>query len=339
MIIKNYEILRKTSNFLNCNSFLLYGENNGLKNDIEKSIRTFLLQKDTNIEFISLFESDIIDKEDNFYDAIYSGSLFSNKKVITIKNGTDKIIKQISDISNKMPENVFLVIFADILEKKSKLRNLFETNTEAVCVACYLDGTKELESIAINELKKNNINLSREALNNLIEKANSDRANLRNEIEKIKSFAIDKKNIEIDAIKSITNFSGEYKSDSFVNECLCGNIFQYKKILSELYLGTINQVFLLRMLSNKVRRLLKMKESEGNYANVESLLSSTRPPIFWKEKPLIKKQLSIWTLNNLKKMIDEINDTELYCKKNPIISKAIFFKFFTKICQKANSYS
>ena len=73
----------------------------------------------------------------------------------------------------------------------------------------------------------------------LIEKSNNDRNNLKNEIEKIKSFALNKKKIEIDDIKSIINFSGEYKSDSLINECLCGNILQYKKIMSELYISTI----------------------------------------------------------------------------------------------------
>ena len=82
-----------------------------------------------------------------------------------------------------------------------------------------------------------------------------------------------------------------------------------------------------------------MKEMEGDYNNLDSLLNASRPPIFWKEKPMVKKQLTIWTLSNLKKTIYEINDIELLCKKNPQISNMIFFNFFTKICKKANNFS
>ena len=82
-----------------------------------------------------------------------------------------------------------------------------------------------------------------------------------------------------------------------------------------------------------------LKESEENYANLESLLSSTKPPIFWKEKPFIKKQLSIWGFNDLKKTNNDINNTELSCKKNPQISKFIFINFFSALCKKASSYS
>ena len=338
MIIKSYEIQRNPLNFIKYNLFLLYGENDGLRKDIKESIKVAVNQQNTHIELLSLYENDIIDNEENLYNSIYSGSLFSNKKIITINNGTDKIIKQVKDIVEKLPENIFLIIFSGVLDKKNKLRNLFETNIKTLCIPCYLDSDKDLEIIAKTEFKKNDIILSRELINLLIEKSNNDRNNLRNEIGKITSFALNKKNLEIDEIKSIINFSGEYKSDSLINECLCGNILQYKKILSELYLNTVNQISLLRILSNKIQRLLYMKEMERNYNDLDGLLNASKPPIFWKEKPMVKKQLTIWTLGNLKKTIYEINDIELLCKKNPQISNMVFFDFFTRICKKANNY-
>jgi len=339
MIIKNYEIQKNPSNFLKYNLFLLYGENNGLKKDIRELIKIVLNKKDTNAELLSFYENDIIDSEESFYNSIYSGSLFSDKKIITISGGTDKIIKRVENIIERFPKNVFLIIFADILDKKSKLRNFFETNTTTLCIPCYLDTNRDLKTIAEIELKKNNISISRESINLLIDKVNYDRSNLKNEIEKIKSFALNKKNIEINEIRSVINFSGSYKSDSLINECLCGNISQYKKILSELYIDTVNYIFLLRILGNKIQRLLNMKGLEDNYSSLDNLLNTSKPPIFWKEKPLVRKQLTIWNINDLKTAINEISNTELLCKKNPQISKIIFFNFFTKLCKRANNYS
>ncbi len=339
MILKSYELQKNPSNLLEYNLFLLYGENDGLKKDIKELIKIKKKQQDTNIELLSLYENDIINNEENFYNSIYSGSLFSNKRIIIINNGTDKILKQVKDIVDRYPNNVFLIIFSDILEKKSKLRNFFETSIKTLCIPCYLDSDKDLEIIVRTELKKSNIILQKDAINLLIERSNGDRNNLKNEIEKVKSFALNKKNLEIDEIKSIINFSGEYKADNLINECLCGNIPQYKKILSELYINTLNQIFLLRVLNNKIQRLLSMKELENSYNNLDSLLSTSKPPIFWKEKPMVKKQLTIWNLNDLKITMHEINNIEILCKKNPQISKIIFFDFFSKLCKKANNYS
>lgn len=339
MIKKSYEIQKNLSSFLKYNLFLLYGENDGLKKEIKELIVETINKQDNNTEYLSIYEDEVLADNEKFYNSIYSGSLFSDKKIIILNNGTDKIINQIKEIENKFPKNIFIIIFADILEKKSKLRNFFETSLKTLCVACYADSDRDLEIIANNEFRKNNINIARESINLLIEKSNSNRSNLKNEIEKIKAFAINKKILKVDEIKSIINFSGEYKSDNFINECLCGNISQYKKSLTELYSNTINQIFLLRILSNKVKRLLAIKEKENDHKNIDNLISALKPPIFWKEKPIVKKQLTIWTLKNLKETINEINNIELLCKKYPQISKIIFFNFFNKICKKANNYS
>ena len=123
MIIKNYEVQKNKSNFSKYNFYLLHGENQGLKKDIRKFIKAAIEQKDSNVEILSLYEDEIINNEENFYNFVYTGSLFNNKKIITIHESSDKIIKKISDIYEKYPESIFLIIFAEILEKKSKLRN------------------------------------------------------------------------------------------------------------------------------------------------------------------------------------------------------------------------
>ena len=292
MIIKSYEVKKNTQNLYKHNFYLMYGENVGLKHDIRDFIKKIIKQKNDKIEILSLTEDEILSNEENFYDFVYSGSLFSDVKILTISQATDKIIKNITDIYDKKPENIFIFIFSNILEKKSKLRNFFETNEQTICIACYLDSIKDLEIIAQNEFKKSNISLSREAINLLIEKSNSDRINLRNEIEKIISYSQNKKNLELEEIRSLINFSGDYKSDILINECLSRNISQYKKVISELYFNTINYVMLLRILSNKVQRLLKIKEQQDGKNSIDNLINFSKPAIFWKEKPIVKKHLT-----------------------------------------------
>ena len=153
---------------------------------------------------------------------------------------------------------------------------------------------------------------------------------------KTASFA---KKIDINEIRKIINFSGEYKSENLVNECLCGNLIQLKKILSEMYFNNVNQIFILRILSNKIQRLLNMKIDEKKHQSLDILLNSVKPPIFWKEKTMVKRQLVIWNEKKLKKIIDDINNIELQCKKNPQISKIIFFNFVADLCKKASSYA
>ena len=169
MIIKSYEVQKNQSNLSKYNFFLLYGENFGLKKDLKDIIKLVIGQKNDSLEILSIYESEIIDNEENFYNSIYSGSLFSNKKIIIISEATDKIIKKINNIYESNVENVFLIIISGILERKSKLRNFFETNKKTICIPCYLDSPKDLEIIAKSEFRKNDISLSSEVINLLIE--------------------------------------------------------------------------------------------------------------------------------------------------------------------------
>ena len=210
MIFKSYEIQKNLPSFLKYNFFLLYGENNGLKKEIKELIKKKVKQEDSKVDFLSLYENDITNNEENFYNSILSGSLFSNQKIIVVNNCTDKIIDKIENILEKNTKDIFLIIISDVLDKKSKLRNFFEKNTKTVCVPCYLDNNKDLEIIATKNLKENNIILSRESLNLLIEKSNNDRDNLLNEIEKIKSYTLSKKKLDSDEVRSLINFSGHY---------------------------------------------------------------------------------------------------------------------------------
>ena len=293
MIAKSYEIEKNISLFLKHNFFLIYGENFGLKNDIKDKLINEI-KKNSNTEILSFYENEIIENEDNFYNTVFSGSLFSSEKIIIINSSTDKLLKQIENIEEKKPENVNFIFLSNILDKKSKLRSFFEKDSKTLCVACYQDSLKDLITLASQLFKKNGIISSQETINFLAEKCNNDRGNLKNEIEKIKSFTLERKKIDINEIKSLINFSGEHKAEGFINECLCGNINEYKKILSELYTNTINHIFFLRILSSKIQRLLNIKEMEIDHKNLESLLSTARPPIFLERKTFDKK-----TINNL----------------------------------------
>ena len=111
MIIKSYEIQKNPQAFLKYNLFLLYGENYGLKKDIIDSLKKTLNKENAKLEFQSTYENEIIDGTDNFYNSVYSGSLFGDTKIIIINNGTDKILKQIKDILERYKRIVFRIFF------------------------------------------------------------------------------------------------------------------------------------------------------------------------------------------------------------------------------------
>ena len=176
MIIKSFETNK--INFNNSNLLLLYGKNEGLKNYVTKDII-----KDKNNVF-SYDEKEILDNLNFFFETVLSKSLFEKEKIIIIKRATDKIIKIIEEIYSKNLKEIFIIINADTLEKKSKLRSFFEKDKKCICVAFYPDTDETLSKLTYNYLKEKKITISQADINLITSKCNGDRETLINELKK-----------------------------------------------------------------------------------------------------------------------------------------------------------
>ena len=73
---------------------------------------------------------------------------------------------------------------------------------------------------------------------------------------------------------------------------------------------------------------LKWLKKELQIKNSEDVISSYRPPIFWKDKDLIRQQLKIWSLPQILSVIKEVNNIEMLIKKNSQISNVIINNFY-----------
>ena len=337
MLIKSYEILKKDLNFLN--SFLIYGENTGLKQDIVKSVIELKEKKNIKYKQFKFEEEEIIKNQNDFFNLIFSGSLFDKKKVIFVNRTTDRLFNLISEISKKDIKDILIFFEADQLEKKSKIRNLFEKDNNLVCIACYQDNNFDLIKIINDEIKQTKIKLSTESINLLIERASGDRNNLRNEVNKLKSFALDKQMVSYDQVKELTNMVGNYQNDYIVNICLNGDKKKLNKILRENNFSFEDFLILLKIFSKKIHRLLKIKIFNRLEKNLDQIFNQIRPPIFWKEKEDVKKQVRLWNEKKLNLIIKKINEIELNCKKNHELSTNITLDFLATVCNEVNNYS
>ncbi len=327
MIIKNYEINK--IDYKKSKLFLLYGDNEGFKNEIIDSI-----YKKKKLNRYNYYENEILKNLESFFNSISSGSLFDKEKFIVIKKASDKIKDVIDEIISKKYEDFIIVIESDLLDKKSKLRNLFEKDKNLICIPFYPDTNQSLNVIAINFFREKKINISTQSINLLVERANSKRQNLKNELNKISIYLKEKKTINLDEILKLTNLAGEYDVSLLIDSCLAKNKTQLIKIINENNFSNDDSIMILRYFLNKSKRLLRIKNHiENNKDNIDIAITSFKPPIFWKEKEIVKKQVQNWTTDGVINLIEEINRTELILKKNVSSSINILLDF---IFYKAN---
>ena len=310
MILKNFELNKLDADKFNL--LLLHGKNEGFQNDI---IENYFLKNFVG-EINKYDENNFINLTDVIISELLNRSLFEEKKIIIVSRVTDKLFKYVEELIEKEIKDTKIIFKAGLLEKKSKLRNLFEKNKKLISIPFYEDDSKVLTSLIVEFLNKNKIKLSRESINLLIERSSGDRQNVKIELEKILQYSFSNKKIDYEIVSKLTNLSVNYSVNILVDSYLSKNKKSLFKILNENNYSNEDCILILRSILSKSKKLLNLIEKYNETQNLENVISTAKPPIFWKDKDNVKKQIVSWKIDELKNKIYEINDIETIIKIN-----------------------
>ena len=310
MIIKSFEIDKLNNS--DSNFHLIYGNNEGIKQDLINNIYL----KNYEGDILKYDEHEVLNNIDEFISNLLTKSLFGNKKIIIISRATDKLCTLINDLLDREIVETKIIIKSSSLEKKSKLRNLFEKEDQLICTPVYEDDSRALNYVIQNFLKVNNFSLSQEIKNILIERSKGDRINLKNELSKLKNLSLSKNKISVGDVNKLSNLAENYSVFELSDNYLAKNSKKVSNILNENNYSSEDCILIIRTILNKSKRLLKIRNEIDKNTNIDQAISSFKPPIFWKEKDIVKKQVQSWSTNEVKGIIFKINDLEALVKKN-----------------------
>jgi DNA polymerase-3 subunit delta len=331
MIIKSFELNKLELN--NYKFYLFYGDNEGSKEEAIKNI----FEQDYLDKIYRYEEKEILDNIENFFNSILTKSFFDNEKLVIINRASDKIRETIEDLIEKNPEDIKIILNSKNLEKKSTLRKIFEKEKSILCVPFYEDNNQTLNSIISLFFRNKKIPISQQLINVLIERSRGDRKNLNNELEKIGAYLLNKKNLNLEEIIKLTNLADNYNASELVDHSLAKNTRKTVTILNENNYSDEDNIIIIRTLLAKLKRLVKIHELVDEKNNIEQTVSASKPPIFWKDKPLVIQQIRSWKKEHLKNLIYKTNDIELLIKKNSTIAKNILLDFIINNSRKTNN--
>ena len=321
MIIKNFELGKIKSK--NLNFFLLYGENEGLKD--EKIKQVFINDFKGSVEKFD--ESEVLNNTDRFISSIINKSFFEEKKIIIISRVSDKITNLIKYLLDRGANDTIIILNSGNLEKKSKLRSFFEKDNQLVCTPFYKDELRTLSQIANNFFKEKKISISQEIINLIVDKCNGDRKNLTTELDKISLYLLNKDKINIEEVVKLTNLYEDYGVSELADNCLAKNLKKTMKIINENNFNVDDSVLIIRTLLIKTKRILEIKKNQNQNISIDQIISSYKPQIFWKDKEIVKSQVSKWKLSDAENLVEKIYNLELSVKKNYQNSKYIISDF------------
>lgn len=328
MIFKSY-VVEENIGVLKNNLILFYGENIGLIDEF----KNLITRKNYKNNIIKYFQEDIINNNEIIFNEINNSSLFNDEKIFIIQNVDDKFLKTIETIlSSNKDRKIYL--FANVLDKKSKLRNFFEKEKLTDIIPCYNDTEITFKKI-IKQSLKNFSGINNEVLNLLIENCSKDRSKLKNELEKIKSYFIDS-NINISELKKLLNFKEDGDLDEIRDSVLIGDRNKTNKLLSSTVINSEKNILFISILMQRLSRIEEV--IKNNKGNISLAIENLKPPIFWKDKKMFINQVNIWKRETLRKALSDIYNVELKIKTNSVIDKSIILrKLVIDLCNLANA--
>lgn len=326
MIIKSFSINYEKL-FSDYKINLIYGENFHLKNEIISKLSHVFKKNNFKTKFIK--EDEILKNIEILDNYLNQDNLFGDQEILIIQNTTDKLLNYI----NLEDQDKKIILVSDNLTKKDNLRNIAEKSQYISCVACYEDNEKTLQSLLQSGITKLGLKIPYEVINQLFNINKLNRNDINSGLEKLALITKDKK-LDHETFSTLFNTTSSYDAFEISNALLLGDKTQLNKILSSFYHFAINFNEVLGPLKYKINKLLDIHEFNKNQNNVSLAVDSYKPPIFWKEKDLVKKQLTKWNKNELNTLLDKINEIEILCKLNHEIAETIFNKFLLDIVSK-----
>ena len=331
MIIKSFNLNElKTSK---AKLILLYGTNEGHKEEVIKKV---YLEKFKG-EVIKYDEAQILENKDSFFENCLNESLFNQEKIIIVSRVTSKIFEIINQLNEKDIINKKIIFNAGILDKKSKLRSLFEKEKNLACVPFYEDNNSTLYKIAFENFKSNNIAISSENINLLVEHCSNNRNTLKNEIDKILNFCHQKNKISREELIKLINLYENENYFELIDNCLAKNHKKVCKIINSNSFSKAETIILIRSFLSRIKRLIGLKKLAMANNNISEVINNFRPLIFWKDKEIVEKQMKSWTTKEVNELLDELLKLEVDTKKNYDVSTILLSDFVLNLSNRTNN--
>lgn len=274
---------------------LIYGPDRGLIRQRQDQIIAKLL-KDPQDPFnrIDISPELLHDDPARLADELASMSLLGGMRVIVVRDVPEKLGDTIAEALEHADGQNYLIITADELSPRSSLRKVFESKTTLAALACYKEEGQELGQTIEKTLIAQGYRIDRDAVAYLMRHLATDRQVVVSELEKLALYQGEDKHITLETAQAVIGSSDEHTLDHISQAVGNGQIDTLVRILDRLFLEGMAEVAVLRSVHRHFTRLQEIHTIMAEGKSADAAVKSLRPPVFFKEQPVLKRQAERW---------------------------------------------
>ena len=180
-------------------------------------------------------------------------------------------------------------------------------------------------------------NLTKEIIELIIETSNMDRKKILSNIQKIKTY-FDKRIIQIDKLEDLLNTDRNEVFENIRDAALLGDKSKLNRLLNNFTFSQDDTFQYLNMINFRLIKLFDLHNFGGNI-DLSYAINNIKPPIFWKDKPIMLQLAKKWQKQTLNEAFLYIGTTEKMIKQNSYLNSTTLLKnLVTNLCAKTWSY-
>lgn len=298
---------------------LIYGVDSGLVRERANRIKQFILAgNDEPFAFVEIDEARLLSDPALFADELSAISLMGGKRLILLRGAGDKTAKIIEGAASLFHTGVFVIVTADELPARSSLRGWFEKEPSVASIACYKDEVRDVQDVVRKTFESAGIQADREVVQYLAGQLGNDRYVTRQELEKIITYAGAEKAVSLADAQALVDYNRDTNLDDLCGALADKNLTALDATLQRLIRDGSQPVMYLRSLQRYFNKLYGMRSKVDAGDSIEQVIATARPPVFFKQVPVMTRHLNNWHTLQLVKALKLLVEAELSCKTSDL---------------------
>lgn len=305
-------------------AILLYGPDTGLVSERGDQLTTYFAGSETSAFSVERLEGDdIAGQPGRLADELGGAGLFADRKVVRLRLGSRNVLPQIEAAVDNGLEHGWLIIEAGDLKPSSPVRRFAERHGDVAAIPAYADTAQSLGRLIDDEMQAAGLRIDRDARALLTGLLGADRRASRNELRKLALYAEGSGRLTVEDIAAIGADAGAVELDSVVDNIGTGDIAGVERDLRQAFAEDRPASALAGAIGRHFARLIEARAAIEKGMTAESAMKRLRPPVFFRREPQFRRQLTLWTLPDLRAALARIRARDLEIRQKPALAQSL----------------
>lgn len=302
---------------------LVFGQDDGLIVELAGKIAKAVAGGD-DLALIRLEAAQVMADPGSLADAVMSIPMFGGRRAIWLRDaGTRALQPMIEPLIGKIPRDTLLVIEAGDLKKGTGLRKLIEEHPRAIAIVCYADDDQTIATLAQEEARAHGLSIDRDAVQLLEGLLGGDRMATRGEIRKLCLYALKSGTIKAEDVEAVIGDVSGFAMDELVDAVALGDLHDVDHAMRRLTADGSHLPVALGAVARHFQALARGRVAVDEGRRPAEVVERMAPPIFWKRKESVARQLSLWPQARIDRALARLDAALLATRRTPTLQEAI----------------